>query len=410
MSATNSNSGISYAKPEFWADVVQREYFKSHTYSIITRLTVHAILKKGDTINRQILSKSSDFVLTDPSTNITVDDNNLTISNETLTITQTPQVSFNIDDLDIFQSSPEIFYTSAKRMAQRLGDYLDGYVLNELQYADSVLDDGDFGGTDGSPLSVNAANIFSVYTKATRKLLENNVATESDMVSIIPPAIYEKIVTMLAGKENSLGGMVTQHGYKGDFNGTSIYISNNLPFVAVLAIPTQPTATDTLVINGVTLTFVAALAAAGDVHICSDVDNTRANLAALLEAPGTSITEATDAGYTAVSIANQRLLADIETTNSNSADTLTIRMRGRREAAVTETFTAVGNVVSHTFTEIYIGKRGTIDLALQQTPKVRDEYIQGSFSLRRLSRSVFGLKTFADGSEAFVAVQVDTTD
>ena len=166
---------------------------------------------------------------------------------------------------------------------------------------------------------------------------------------------------------NGIPSAVTKTGTT--FSGVDIFMTTNITQVAVLALATQPTAGDTITFAGVTYTFVAALTgAAGEIHIASTVDITRANLAEAINGtnfPGdTSEVEATDTGYSALSsddIAKLSRLA-VVATNNNSTNVLTITAKG--VFSVSETLTDGTDAWSAPYRYMLVGDYGSINLYL----------------------------------------------
>jgi hypothetical protein len=110
-----------------------------------------------------------------------------------------------------------------------------------------------------------------------------------------------------------------------DFYGFRLYRSNQTSGTAVLSLATQPTNTDTVVIEGVTFTFVSSIGTtAGNVLIGANVDATRVNLETLINAPAT-----TTANGVALSTENSnKFLAQVSAVDSPSGDTLTVTYKG----------------------------------------------------------------------------------
>jgi hypothetical protein len=108
-----------------------------------------------------------------------------------------------------------------------------------------------------------------------------------------------------------------------DFYGFRLFRSNQTTGTAVLSLATQPTANDTVTINGVVFTFVSSIGTtAGNVLIGANVDATRVNLAGLINAPTT-----TSATQVALSTANARLFVNASAVDSPSGDTLTVKFK-----------------------------------------------------------------------------------
>ena len=89
----------------------------------------------------------------------------------------------------------------------------------------------------------------------TQKLHEANV-WDTDFVAAVSPK-FENIIGLYYGaKVTDLGDNVSQNGYFNQIAGFKLYSTNNLTCSAVLALGVQPTANDTVTIQGVTFTFV----------------------------------------------------------------------------------------------------------------------------------------------------------
>lgn len=109
---------------------------------------------------------------------------------------------------------------------------------------------------------------------------------DTDKVGAVSPEVEEFISLYFGAKVTDLGDKVSENGYFTKISGYQLYTSNNLTGSAVLALATNPTANDTVTIQGVTFTFVSSIGTtAGNVLIGASADASRANLAALLNAP-----------------------------------------------------------------------------------------------------------------------------
>jgi hypothetical protein len=179
------------------------------------------------------------------------------------------------------------------------------------------------------------------------------------------------------------GGFSRTNGFVGTtFSGVDVYQTNNLKNQVVLTMDTNPTAGDTMTINGVVITFQTTLGTgAGAVHVASTVDITRANLAEFLTGtsfPGdTSEAENTDTGYVKLSDADSAKLSRLGLTavNSNAADTLTLTSTGT--LVVSETFTAGTNVFGNVSRYLVAGAYESIYLAL---PTIGMEFVEKDVS------------------------------
>ena len=72
-----------------------------------------------------------------------------------------------------------------------------------------------------------------------------------------------------------------------------MYVSNNLTSEIDLTFTDVGVAAETLSFNGTTLTWAASIGTTeGNIHVCDSATNEAINIAAVLNAPGTSIAEA----------------------------------------------------------------------------------------------------------------------
>ncbi len=128
------------------------------------------------------------------------------------------------------------------------------------------------------------------------------------------------------------------------------------------------------------------------------------NFVELLNAPGT-----TDAGQVALSAANQIKITDtlgIVATDDATANTATVVARGSGRLTLSETLTDATDTWDSNFVHCYYGMKGAIDVAVQDQPTVmmRDEPKQLTTNI--FNNVVAAVKTFADGSQKFLDVQI----
>ena len=148
----------------------------------------------------------------------------------------------------------------------------------------------------------------------------------------------------------------------------------------------------------------SATSTAGQVLIGGSADAARANLAALINAPAT-----TTAQGVALSAANVIKIQDtlrLSATNDNTANTMTVIGIGSGRLAVSETFTDGTDTWTKTFIHAYFGKKGAIDVVIQDKVdmEMRDEPKQRATNI--LSDVLYGVKTFNDGAQQFLDVLI----
>lgn len=419
-----SNPNVMTFKTVF-SNEYQMSHFKEPVYQILADTRLESSLTKGQTIAR---SYSSDVQVNDMGGDGSYAVQAITDTQETLVINKEKEASFYIKSLDELQAHLPVKVKYGRKLAQALINQIDGDVLlAAYQGAGTVLDDGSFGGTAGNGYTITATNVYGAFGKAKNALKLKNVwynkkfqpGTKLEVpdgmpIAIIPTEVLDAIETYTGGKDTGMGDEVTRNGFEGfQFRGFNIFCSNALPWTGTLAMATNPTDGDTIVINGVTITFKATLTTttgAAEVHIASTVDITRANLVEFLNAGGAdSEAESTDAGYSSVSTANQRLLKNMTWTNSNSADTATVVASGWGTVVVSETLTAAADTWTTAKQQVHaiFALSKSASLVVQKTPSLTT---RPSPSARVgddvIGWTVYGIKVFTDQAPQIVELAI----
>lgn len=395
-------------KPEFWAKEAQRSLFVENKAMAIANTQLRNILAgEGRKAHRTIMSYPASATYT-PGTDITV--TVLTGSKETLEVDTFFASLVSLDDTEEKQSIIALGQLAMKRMMKDHNNRIEQSVLAEVTNAAHSLDDGNVGGISGNNIVLNTDVVPQVFVSADTKL-DAIDAPKAGRTAVVGSHFMRWLKLQQAGRDTQFGDGVNTRGVVTNLFGWDIIESNNLPYTAVLTMATNPSDGDTLTIAGVTLTFKATLGStAGNVHIASTVDITRANLAEFLNSPASTEAEDTDTGYVALSAENVFLLRDkrrIVATNDNSADTLTIT--GYGDIVVSETFTAAGNVWGSERQDSLFGVRGCVDMVVQMPPKVEVGREPKQFADLVKSLLGFGKKTFADGAREMVRVKIDAS-
>lgn len=397
--------------------VFQAEYQMSHyrepVYQIFADSRLESSLTKGQTIAR---SYSSDVSVNDMGADGSYEVQGITDTQETLVIDKEKEASVYIKDLDVLQAHLPLKKKYGRKLANALVNQIDGDVLLSIyQGAVTTLDDGDFSGTSGNGFEVTASNVATVFHTAMQKLRLKNVVYNKRFKSAagmklevpegmpaagISPEILTAIELYLGGKDTLLGDQVSRNGYAGYFGGFELFVSNALPWTGTLAIATNPTDGDTVVINGVTITFKDTLTAATgetEIHICASAAATVDSLVAFINAPGTSVTEAANAGISSATTAEQNLLKNITATDATIS--ITFVASGWGTVEVSETFTdttdawTVGKEVLHNIFAL----SKSVSLVIQKNPTMK---VRPSPSARvgddMIVWSAYGSKVFKD--------------
>lgn len=376
-------------------------------------------LKYGESVTRAIVDISGVLVrdvtiLSDR----TVD--SISDSEELLTINYHKGTTFPLSSKEMIQAGPlnPAAYVGAK-VAMKTAIAVDADILYEVLNADQDFDNGDLTtlSSSGTPITLSLTTVPQMVSRMPAKLRRANQELVN-MAMVVDSYALSDITQYLMGKQIDNSLSVFKNGYAGTIaSGAEIYVSENLTGEAVLSMATNPTADDTVSINGVTWTFKATPAAAGEVDIAGSADATRALLAdAINNADGNAAGAGSASTYFEVSAADRAILeaAGIKSegsaaVNNDTANTITVVARGAGRLTVAETFTDATDAWTKNFIHAYFGKKGAIDVVIQDKVdmEMREEPKQRTTNI--MSDALYGVKTFADGSKKFLDVLIDAS-
>lgn len=377
----------------YWSKKMQEYRKKKLVAMALCDVSEKSGLSSGDTIHKPY---SSDVVGQSytKGTAFTVQD--VSATDDTLVISTARVAPFYIDDVDKIQNSYSAADEFSGKAMDKLNRFVDADVLAEYANATSYIDAGDVGGSAGTSISPDTTNINKIFTAAGRKLNLLNVAPE-DRFAVISPSILEVLQQYTAGKDTSIGDRVMENGYIGSRFGFDLYVSNNLTYSAVWTPTDNPSTTETWTLGGVTFRFMASLAQAGDLHICSDTEKTLANMATAINALSTSIVEATDTGYTALSAANQAKLEGIVASASATALTITFPGGGETYGGGTAQGTWSSEIV-----HLLFGQKGATALVMQKEPGIEIKDVSDKLGKNFAPWMLYGLKTWNNNKDLLV--------
>lgn len=360
---------------------------------------------------------------------------------ETLTIQYEEGIQLLIAHGDLKQGSDLNFQKEfTEAIIKKVATRMDVTILGEILNAATTFDNGTLTTLtpSGVPVAITAANIPDVVFRSSALL---RLATRGGVVGtgyclIVDPMVFSKMQTNIATRnaDYSIQYLIDgiranrelkpagtgSDGFSGfSINGFPIFISTNLPSTLTLALPTQPTAGDTITINGVVITFVSSLTAVNQVLIAGTVDLTRTNLAAFFNDQTIATGPVATAGHTALNnvSAGFNLPTDFQTitnmypvaVNNNTADTLTISTLGGY-VSLAETMAGAGNLWASNVLHMSLMRKGSICVAIQSDMETFFvDKATGYFSAELSVRGMWGTKTFYEGARQMVKINVDAT-
>jgi hypothetical protein len=367
-------------------------------------------LYEGKTLKRTITNvdnlRSQNLVI---GTNYSI--GTISDSNEVLTVNNNRAIVFRVDSVEKIQAGklgPAKFLGGlAARKVLRL---VDGDVFAQVRVASKTFDTGDLTTTlsNGTPILLTTANVTQLLAQGEAKLGAGNVPQGHGIV--VDPYVQSVFAQYLLGKNNDMSAGTFENGYVGTPTfGSDLFISNNLSADVDVTMVANPTNGQTLSLafngNNYTFTFVTVLGATpGNVVIGAAALNTRANLAAAINAP--DVTSANFVAFTDVSptyiaskiIEEGRLVA----TDVPASNRLEIRSTGSGRIQVTNGTTAT---VTSTL-NCFFGRKGKIDVVVQD--KIEAEVIKDPFQFAEIVRSrvLYGIKTFSDAAREFMWLKI----
>jgi len=396
-------------KPQF-DNAYQEVFQKTLVAKDIMNTRFEAILKFGASVERVAYDISA-VLVRDVTRGAASTIDAITDSSELLTVNLEKEAAFHISDGEAIQTgSLNPGEVIGKQVGIKVAIDLDGKCFAEVANALFSFDNGDLttGESTGTPITLSATTVPQMTTRLGAKLRnKNNQEVMTNMCLVVDSYAASDISQFIISKNIDLAGSVFKNGYAGDVSMAQMYISENLTSTAVMSIATNPTADDTFSINGVTWTFKAAPSAAGQIDIGADVDATRVLVAAAIgNTNDYAAGEGAAAAYFEVSAADRALIAGVTAVDSASANTTTVTGVGTGRLTVAETFTAGADVWSLNFLNAYYGKKGAIDLVIQDMKPVDMRVTSDRRGTNVFSSYLAGIKTFADGAKKFLNVKI----
>jgi len=369
-------------------------------------LATMKIIPDGTTLNIPRLAFQSTQTYT-KYTDLTFAD--LTTASDTLTLNTNAVVTFSMDDLDEDDTYINITPQAIRQGGIKLKERLDGDFLAEVLNANLVYDNGGLRANTGTitPIALatgGSQNVSAVFGNSQASLI--NAGVDMNKLALVVDAFTMNTINTLGLEvgfdvadeafQNKLA-----RGYRGRFLGMDVYVAGCLTASRVFDMATNPTAGDTVVINGQTFTFVAAIGTtAGNVLIGASADATRVNLAALLNAPGTTTANG-------VAVTDPSRFEGLTATDSPGGDTLTVVSK-RGTLIASSTMTNAANDWAAETLNCAIMEKGAVWMALRDNLKVRDAREPKKLVTNYTVLTRYGLVTPNSGKERMVRIAIQS--
>lgn len=333
-------------------------------------------------------------------TNQTIQD--VTTGNDQIVINTTPMVNFAMDVIDEGDNYIDVKSEVIQDASYQIKKRIDGDFFAQVLNAKWKYDATGFGRNTGtlSPITLTTGasqNISTTFGKA-KAGLTNNGANGGKLALCIDDFVSADLTTL--GMETNVSGVADvsyTRGFQGKFGGMDAYAVSMLSSSTTLDLATLPTDGDTVTIQGVTFTFKTTLGTtAGNVLIGVAAANSNTNLAALINAPGT-----TTAQGVALSSDDQAIIEAI----SAVANATTVAVTSKNGALMaSSTMTTAANDFQAQVVNACIMEKGAIKMALRDGVKVdtRDEPLKLVTNYFIYAR--YGLKVTTRSKERMVVI------
>ena len=364
-------------------------------------------LKFGESVER-VAFDISGVVVRDVTRGNASTIDNVTDSSELLTINIEKEAVFHISDGEMTQAGPlnpgEVI---GGQIALKVAIDLDGRCFAEVVNAESKFDNGDLTTTasSGTAFSLTSTTVPQMVTRMAAKLRRaQNQEVMTNMALVVDSYAAADIEQYLLGKDIDLMGAVFKNGYAGVIRNAVLYVSESLTGQVTATLGAASTADDTITISGVVFTAKATPAAAGEFDVAGTASAQATIIADMINnTAGYAAGAGAANNYFEVSAANRAILSRDGITATVNAAVVTIRSKsGRISYAETGTAVTFSNPLIH----CYFGKKGAIDLVVQDMKEVDMRPTADRRGTNVFSHYLAGIKTFADGSKKFLDVLI----
>ena len=376
--------------PEYWSARTQRLLKKKLIAREIANMEEQALLRDWDMVHRPYYS---DVVVNNYTKGTDVTIQEVTATDEYLLVNTSKEASIYIDEIDVKQNKYDAANKYIDRMTYALKKDIDGAFLKEVLNAEYMVSDGDFGGTAGNPITVSVSNAFQLFTKTEAKMNANDVEDTKAWFYVITPDVKAAIqqtnlVNWFQQADAALRGTLKGMGYLGTWGNFNIFVSNNVAHSNTVTVSSLAAA-DTLTINGATITFAAAPAAAWE---CKP---TAAALIGMIN--GVMATSGDYVEFSAADRAKLIAAGASAAANGSDVDIITNWHVDYAQSGVT-----LGGEIAH----CWAGQYGCTDMVIQKDVAIQKNKEPKKTGYNYIAWTLYGIKTFTEWKKRCIEVRV----
>lgn len=391
--------------PTYWSKIMGVKLYKKNVFRNIASFREEAVLTNGLKVDRPYRADVYVQAYT-KGTALTAQD--ITANSDQLTVDKIFAALIYVDDVDKIQNKWDAASAWSEEVVTRLSNQIDADCLFSAGYeANDTVDynDLDSNQTAGAPIILTTSNVLNMFTVTARKLDVNNVDSANRFM-VISPQVKQVLLTYLAGRESILGDKTGEAGNIGSYMGLQLYVSNNLTAMIRWTPTDDPSNAETLILNGVTITFEttpATVTSGFAVDISGTVAGTIDNMVTMINTPTTdsaSVGKPATGSYLA---AVQRGWFAVDGTTY-----IDIYIKGG--STITKSGTAEG--ASTYLKQINVaGEKGAVDLVIQKEPSVKmaSTVSAGKDGMNILPKTLYACGVFYDMQARLLGVEIDTS-
>lgn len=388
--------------PTFWSKTMGIKLYKENVAMNVVSRKEEATLTYGQTVDRPYRADIRVQKYT-KGTALTAQD--ITATSDTLTVDQSFGMLIYVDDIDKIQNKWDAAEAWTAEAVTRLSNQIDAQIIFiGVRNATNTVDynDLDSAQTAGLGIVLTISNVLKLFTVINRKLTAANVP-QANRFAIISSEVYEVLVQYIAGRESILGDRTSEAGMVGTYMGLKLYVSNNVTGYIRWTPTDNPANAETLVVNGVTFTFVSTIGTtAGNVLQTTDTATTIDNLVHLIN------NNTTTANHVAFTGADGD---EVESTFFAVDGTTYVDIYVKGASYITSTDTADA---TYTYKKqlCLAGEKGAIDLVIQKNPSVKmaSTVSAGKDGMNILPRTLFAAGVFQDMKARILSIEIDSSN
>ena len=384
-------NNLSAFTPEYWSARTQRLLKKKLIAREIAHFEEQSTLRDGDMVHRPYYS---DVVVNDYTKGVDVTVQDVAATDEYLLVNKSKEVTVYIDAIDVKQNKYDAANKYIDRMTYALKKDIDGAFLKEVLNAEHLVDDAVVSaGNAGDPITVTVANAFKMFTLTEAMMNSNDIEDTKPWFYVITPDVKASIqqnnlVNGFNQADAALRGTLKGVGYLGTWGNFNIFVSTNVAHSNKVTVSSLAAA-DTLTVNGVTITFAAAPAAAWE---CKP---TLAALKGMING-----VMATAGDYVEFAAADRAKLLAVNAKAIDDGTDVTIVTAGHVTYA--QSGVTLGGEIAH----CWAGQYGCTDMVIQKDVAVQKNKEPKKTGYNYLCWTLYGIKTFTEGAKRCIKVLV----